>query len=175
MDLPGNRVSIYGPNVVNNCGVWWGSDVRQTLSLFLESEANMRVMDGVAPHNVCYPVVFFSNTLQSFPSCGNIIKQIFYCYLCTLIASARLWRCLQLAVFIWCSIIHRTCEGSKLHKAIKKNTRFKKIWTFVIVLHTLGTCIFMRQACRISFIKLWMQRFLVSFALSSAAEMHHLL
>lgn len=165
MDLPGNRVSVYGPNVVNNCGVWRGSDVCQTLSLFLESEANMRVMDGIAPHNVRYPVVFFSNTLQSFPSCGNIIKQIFYSYLCTLIASTWFWRCLQLAVFIWCSIIHRTCEGSKLHKNNEKNARFKKIWTFVTALYTLGTCTFMRQAYKISFIKLWVKRFLVSSAL----------
>jgi len=142
MELPGNRVSVYGPNVVNNCGVWWGSDVCQTLSLFLESEANTRVMDGIAPHNICYLVVFFSNTLQSFPSCGNVIKQIFYSYLCTLIASTWLWRCLQLAVFIWCSIIHRTCEGSKLHKnnGEGKNARFKKILTFVTALYTLGQC-----------------------------------
>ena len=140
MDLPGNRVSVYDPNVVNNCGVWWGSDVCQTLSLFLESEANMRVMDGIAPHNVCYPVVFFSNTFQSFPSCANVIKQIFYSYLCTLIASTWLWRCLQLAVFIWCSIVHRTCDGSKPHKNNEKNTRFKKISPFVIALRILGIC-----------------------------------
>jgi len=100
MHLLGNTVSINGPDVINSCGVWWGPDVSQTLPLLLESEANMRVMDGIAAHNICYLVVLFTNILQSFSSCGHIIKQIFYSYLRALIASTWLWGCLQLAIFI---------------------------------------------------------------------------
>jgi hypothetical protein len=71
--------------------------------------------------------VFFTNALQSFPSCWHIIKEIFHSYLRALVAGARLWRCLQLAVFIWCSVTQNTY-------CFKRSIEFK-----VTSFHTLKT------------------------------------